>query len=246
MNDYSVYKLNKKDFLIYGFIFVAFYLLISYLFYHNFFTIIFIPPIIYFYYKKVSIYLCKRRSYSLLLQFKDALNSISVSLKTGLSLESAIREAYLEVCILYSKTADMAIELDSINKQLNLNITIEKAFDNFSKRAVSDDIKTFCEVLNSAKRTGGDIISIISLTSDTISEKIDLKRDLNRILAAKKYEHRIMSLMPIFIMIYIESTSKGFFNPVYNNLLGIIFMTICLLIYALSAFLASKIIKEDV
>jgi tight adherence protein B len=140
----------------------------------------------------------------------------------------------------------MAIELDSINKQLNLNITIEKAFDNFSKRAVSDDIKTFCEVLNSAKRTGGDIISIISLTSDTISEKIDLKRDLNRILAAKKYEHRIMSLMPIFIMIYIESTSKGFFNPVYNNLLGIIFMTICLLIYALSAFLASKIIKEDV
>lgn len=181
-----------------------------------------------------------------MVQFKDCLISISSSLRTGLSLESSISEACKEIQSLYTEGSYMAVELRMIIHKISLSISVETAFDDFSKRTDLDDIITFCAVLRTGKRTGGDLISIMNLTSSTITEKTSLKRDLERIISGKRSEFLIMALMPLLIMVYIKYTSSGFFDSVYHNISGIFFMTFCLILYFSSVLLALRILDLEV
>lgn len=50
-----------------------------------------------------------------------------------------------------------------------------------------------------------------------------------------------MVCMPLVITLYIRLTSPEYIDVLYGNVMGIIVMTICLLIYAAAVMLAQKI-----
>ena len=79
-----------------------------------------------------------------------------------------------------------------------------------------------------------------------ISEKIQVKRDIQTILASRQFEQKVMNLVPIFILFYIEVTSPGFFSPMYQNPAGICIMTICLAVYLAAYVLSRKIVAIEV
>ena len=72
--------------------------------------------------------------------------------------------------------------------KLNLNISIEDAFNEFAKECRVEEINNFSEILSYAKRSGGNLIQIIKNTTDSISEKIDVKREISTIISAKQFE----------------------------------------------------------
>lgn len=244
--DYRVYKLSHSEYLIFGTAILALILLISYLFYHSLLPLIFFLPCAIIYFKQISHILCRRRHEKLCNQFKDSIVSISAALETGCSIENAIWEAYLQISVIYSRNSYMSVELNAIYNQLKLSIPIEEAFSNFAARTDSEDILTFCEILKIAKRTDGNLISIINTTAHTISEKFDVTREIKTNINGKKFEQLIMTVMPIFIIIYIRLSSPGFFNPLYHNLPGILFVTACLIFYMLAIVLSIKITRIEV
>lgn len=244
--NYTSYKLSIREYIIYGAFGIFIMSVLAYLFYHSFIPVVIFLPIIYPYYKQVSHHLYDRRRNKLCRQFKDSLVSLSTSLETGCSIENAIWEAYLEISVLYSRSSYMALELSYIYNQLKLSIPIEEAFSNLAVRTDVDDILTFCEILKIAKRTDGNLVSIIRSTADTIEEKFNIKREINTNINGKKFEQIIMSVMPIFIIFYIKLSSPDFFEPLYGNLTGIAFVTICLLVYGFSIYLSLKITKIEV
>lgn len=244
--NYNTYTLKKSEYIIYGIIALAFILLISYLFYDSLIPVLFLLPCTYFYFKQIAYILCERRKDKLCRQFNDSIISISTSLETGCSIENAIWEAYLQISVIYSRNSYMAIELNAIFNQLKLSIPVEDAFNAFAIRTDIDDILTFCDILKIAKRTDGSIVSIIKTTADTIEEKFDITRQIKTNINGKKFEQLIMSVMPVFIIIYLGISSPDFFAPLYHNILGIIFSTICLIIYGLSVLLSVKIMRIEV
>lgn len=137
----------------------------------------------------------------------------------------------------------MIRELDRMISQLLIHIPAEEIFKEFSLRTDIDEIKTFSQILSIAKQSGGDIIHIIFSTSSSISSRVNIRMDINTILSGKKFELYIMAIMPVIIMIYVSITQPGFFNPMYHNLVGIILMTVCLVMYVASVVLAYKILS---
>ncbi len=242
MINYNKYKLSKKEYVIYFVLGISIIGVFSYFFYNSYIPILLLLPTLKFYFKFVQNYLFQKRKNKLLLQFKDAISSMSSSLNAGNSFEHSIWDAYLEIRCLYSANCYMAIELDAICKKLRLSIPVEEAFNDFALRAGIEDVSTFCEILSLAKRGGGNLISIINGSILTICEKIDIHRDITTKIAAKKFEHNIMCFMPMLIMLYLDTTSDGFFTPLYHNITGILFMSVCLIIYIVAIFIAHKII----
>lgn len=246
LTDYTSYRLSIKEYVFYGILGMSAIFVISYLFYHSLIPMVFFLPFSYLYFRQVSHRLyCIRRN-KLCRQFKDSLVSLSTSLEAGCSIENAIWEAYLEISVLYSRNSYMANELSSIYNQLQLSIPVEEAFSNLAARTDVDDILTFCEILKIAKRTDGNMVSIIRSTANTIEEKFEIRREIDTNINGKKFEQLIMSVMPIFIIVYVKLTSPDFFNPLYGNIAGIAFVTICLLVYGFSIYLSLKIIKIEV
>ena len=188
----------------------------------------------------------ERYKYLLEEQFKDAILSLAASLRAGYSVENALAEVYKELVNLYGEKSPMAIEFRSMDKQLKLNARVEDLFEGLGKKSGIDDIQSFASVFRIAKRSGGDMVAIISKTAKTIGDKFDVQREINTMLAAKRMEQRIMLVMPAAVLIYISMTNKGFLDVLYEGLVGRLVMSVCLVVYILAFWVGEKIVDIDI
>ena len=221
-------------------------MLVGYLFYNSVWVgLIFFPYVFYHIKRGKNIYEKKQQS-KIAMEFKDGMQAVVSALSAGYSIENSFREALKELDLLYGKKVYIYQGFSKIVNKLNLNQNIEDAFTDFAKECQVEEISNFAEILSYAKRSGGNLIQIIRTTTDTISEKIDMKREINTIITAKQFEQNIMNYVPLGIILYMRLTSPEMFVKVYGNLAGIIIMTGCLLIYFAARVIAEKIVDIKV
>ena len=87
---------------------------------------------------------------------------------------------------------------------------------------------------------------VIQKVARMVGDKIDVKKEIEATLAAKKSEQMIMSLMPVGIIAYLKLTSPGFLDTLYGNPFGVCTMTVCLGIYAAAYWMGKKIVDIEV
>ena len=177
----------------------------------------------------------------LCMQFKDSIQCVASSMTAGYSIENAFREAYAEIRIQYGEHALMTEELRYIKSCLSLNVPLEQLLYDFANRSGLEDVRSFCEVFVFAKRSGGDFIQIIRLTTTRISEKNELMNAIRTEISGKKMEQKIMNLMPLFILLYVDVSFGGYLDGMYHNVFGILVMTVCLALYLAGYLLSEKI-----
>ena len=84
---------------------------------------------------------------------------------------------------------------------------------------------------------------IIDRTIGVISGKLEVEKEIDVLISAKRLEAKIMNMVPFFIIFYISITSPGFFDALYHNIFGIALMSVCMVIYCISYVLAEKIVN---
>lgn len=186
----------------------------------------------------------KKREF--LLQFKEMTECVAQALNVGYSAENAFKEAQKEMRVLYSEKSMIGAELDLIVRKIRLQIPLEQILEDFAQRVEIEDVRNFATVFASAKRSGGDMIEIIRNTATQIGDKVDVKREIDIILASKKYEFRIMCIIPYVMIIYMRLSFPEFMSNLYGNLVGIGVMTGCLGTYVGACVFGAKLIQIDV
>lgn len=186
------------------------------------------------------------RKWELNLQFRDGITSISSALNAGYSIENAICEAKKDLLLMYDENTIIVKEFQYMIYQMNNNQTVEEILQDFAERSSVEDIHNFAEVFITAKRTGGDIIKIIRTTSNSISDKLEVKREILTLITAKKFESNIMNVIPLGIILYMWVCSPGFLDPLYGNILGIGIMSVALLLYGVAYVISQQIINIEV
>ena len=176
-------------------------------------------------------------------QFREMIQSLSAALNTGYSVENAFYETQKELKILYPPEARISKELLVITRKLRIHIPVEQVLEEFAEQVLSEDVKSFVTVFVTAKKSGGDMIGIIRNTANQIGDKIEVKREIDTMLAAKKYEFQIMSVVPYGIIGYMSLSFPEFMNELYGNMAGIGVMTLCLGIYAGAYYLGIRIVR---
>lgn len=188
----------------------------------------------------------EQKKSAFLLQFKEMTECVAAALNVGYSAENAFKEAQKEMKVMYEGKTMMGNELDYIVRKIRLQIPLEQILDEFAKRVELDDVKNFATVFAAAKRSGGDMIAIIHNTATQIGEKIDVKREIDIILASKKYEFRVMCVIPYAMILYMQLSFPEFMESLYGNVIGIGVMTLCLGAYAFACILGARLIRIDV
>jgi len=174
------------------------------------------------------------------------MQAMVVALNVGYSVENAILEAKKDLSRLYPRDSRIMKEFNQMINQMEMNLTVEHAFNCFLANAKQEDVESFVTVFSIAKRTGGDVIEILKTTARTISEKIEVEKEIQTLLAAKEFEFKIMSLVPFAIILYMRLTFPDFMNILYGNPLGVVIMSSCLLVYGVAFWLGRKIVKIEV
>ncbi len=181
------------------------------------------------------------REKELILQWKDALQSISASLEAGYSVENAWREARKELLLLYPINAQIVEEFTVMECQLNNHIPMERVLQEFANRRKIESIKSFVTVFLTAKRSGGDMIKVTRTASEMIRIQLETAQEIETILSGKKYEAEFMKLVPSILILYFRLFSPGYLDIFYHSLLGILCMTMVLGINLAAATWARRI-----
>ncbi len=218
----------------------------AYLFYGTPLAAVFLSPCLIWYMKSRMRQKIRAKKQAFTLQFKEAIRSVSAALGAGYSVENAIREANKDLRLLYKKDTPIMREFDYIIRQLDINVPAEEIFRELALRTGDDDVRTFAEVFAISKRGGGDMIGIIRGAISQISDKIDVKREIDTVMAAKKTEFKIMSAVPFAMICYIKLSFPEFVKILYGNALGVVIMTVCLLVYAAAYIWGGRIVTVEV
>ena len=72
---------------------------------------------------------------------------------------------------------------------------------------------------------------LLSDTSRILDEKADTESLIQEQLAGKRMEHRVMSLMPALMILYMRLCFSGFTEVLYGTQAGVLVMTVSLAVY---------------
>ncbi len=246
MRDYHRYQYSLGEHVRYFTEAVFLILLVSYLFYHSVFAVILIIPFYPVFLRIKARQLLQQQKQELCGQFKETISSVAVALNAGYSVENAWREAKREMEQMYGEHALIVEELQHLLAHLAMNVPLEELLKDFAVRSDMEDVVSFCQVFFFAKRSGGDFIGIIRTTAGQIGQKIELERQLAADLAARRLESRIMNVVPLVILLYLNLTSPGYFDILYGNLPGVCVMSACLAVYLFAYALSERMMQTIV
>ena len=109
------------------------------------------------------------RRRKLTLQFKDMLYSLSSALGAGCSVEKAMAVALEDMERQYVDPRTHIIqELELIVSKLSMNQNIEDLLIDLSERSGIDDIRTFANIFEISKRTGGNMEAVMKNYSNLL------------------------------------------------------------------------------
>jgi tight adherence protein B len=244
--DYRRYQAGKKERILFGLEAAALTGVIALCFYNSPWAIGTFPLVLLWLFREKGQTLGERRRKELKLQFKDAVEGIAAALAAGYSAENAVREARRDLQLVYAGSADIVQELSAMERKLDANQTIEAAMEDFAKRSGLEEAETFAEIFAVGKRNGGDLIGIMEDTARTITQIVETERQASMALASRRYEQKVMNLVPFGMILYLRIGCPGFLDPLYGNLAGICVMTGVLGLYLLAWHLGKRLLDIEV
>ena len=171
-----------------------------------------------------------KRASELRRQFSDLLYSLSASVATGRQLPTAIMEANENLGFIYKADTPMMVELRYMSKCFAENCeNEERILSEFADRSNVEEIRNFIEVYLTCRAIGGDLQQVITNASHILMEKMSIERDIRVMISQKKFEGKIISIMPILVIVSMNLTSPGYLENLYHTLQGRMVMTVALL-----------------
>lgn len=220
--------------------------MIGYFFYQSWIAGVFLIPVFGIFIREKKKEQAKKRRQQLSMQFKDLVLALSANMKAGYSIENALRESYGDMELLYGEDSPVCAEVRHMLRGLDNNVVLERLLYDLGVRSHVPDIVQFADVFLIAKRSGGNLTEILEKTAAVIEQKIETDKEIQLMISSKKTEQKIMNMVPFLIIFYIGTTSKGFFDVLYHNIIGIAVMTVCLLFYGVAYLFSKRIVEIEV
>ncbi|GAB6088028.1 type II secretion system F family protein [Alkaliphilus crotonatoxidans] len=247
MKDYSTYQMPFGERLIYIFQAMLILFLLGYVFYQHLLLSLVLTPLALYYPKIKRKEIIVSRKLQLNIEFKDALYAISSSLSAGKSMEASLRDAIRDLKLQYAGESTFIIsELELIIGKLEMNETIESAFHDLASYSHLEDIQNFVDVFVTSNRAGGNLVEVMKNTSKIIAEKLEFKQDLELLLAQRKFEQRVLMVLPVLLIIVLKATAPDYMAPVFTTAVGRVVMTIALVLMGIALWLSKKIMNIEV
>lgn len=183
----------------------------------------------------------------LLQQFAECLLSVTGSVKAGYAVENAFLESMKDMDMMFGREAEILEELQYIKGGLINHISLERLLEDVGLRTELEEVGEVAQMLAITRRNGGSLAEVVSMMSGEINDRIILEEEMDTVLASKRLEQKIMNGMPFILVLYLESTTPGYFEMFFRNLEGVLMMTAFLIwymaAYALSEYILWKLCK---
>jgi len=156
-----------------------------------------------------------KRKEKFLVQFPDALDLMSGSLRSGYTLPNSFK-------ILAEEMEDpLGSEFQRAVEQMELGLDIFEVLEKMMEKVDLPDLNLFVTAVRIQKDTGGNLTEILDKISITIREKQKVKGNLRAITAQGRFTGVVLTVLPIIVGIVMYVSSPDYLLVLFQNPLGI-------------------------
>ncbi|MDR1059997.1 MAG: pilus assembly protein TadB [Clostridiales bacterium] len=245
--DYGAYRLTAAETVLASAISMGLVFGAMFVFYRSFIASALLAPLGLLYLPRRRKAQIARRREQLKQQFRDMLYSLSSSLMAGKTMESALREARGDLEIMYPDPETLLLrEIDAMLRKASMNESIESALADLADRSGIEDIESFCSVISICRKTGGNLVEIVKNTTNILGDKLEIKNEIDILLAQRKFEKKVLNAMPIVLILVLSAAAGEYIEPVFTTMIGRAVMSAAIALILLSWAVSAKIMDINV
>ena len=175
-------------------------------------------------------------------QFRDFLEAFNTSIGAGKNVVDSFHAVYDDMRIQFEEDAFIVKELEVILSGMANNLDVEDLMEDLGNRSGNDDIVSFANVFRISYRKGGNLKDTINTTHSILSDKMEIKEEIETMVSASKTEQTVMIFMPIGLIGIMKSMSPDFAAN-FATPAGIASTTIAIGLFIVSYFVGRKILN---
>ena len=156
--------------------------------------------------------------------------------------------SFLQAMDLISKEMEPPIsdEFRHVMRDINLGATVERALDDMDKRVGSPDFSLVVTAVLIQQQVGGDLAHILDTISETIQDRIRIRREVRTLTAQGRMSGWVLAALPVVTGLLISAISPGYMDPLLTNRVGHIAIAIAIVLEIIGFFIIQRIVNIDV
>lgn len=178
----------------------------------------------------------RRRRKKFTNQLGDMLTMVANALRAGFSFMQAFELISREM------DAPMGREVQLVVNEVNLGNTLESALDNMQRRVASPDFELVVTAVLIQRQVGGDLASILDTISETIAERVRMRREVMTLTAQGRMSGIVVALIPIGLSCVIYAFNPGYLQPLFESDIGHMFIGGALFLELIGIIIIRRII----
>lgn len=187
----------------------------------------------------LNIYI-KRRQKAFTNQLGDMLTMVANALRAGFSFMQAFELIAREM------DAPIGREVQKVVNEVNLGATLETALENMQKRVDSPDFELVVTAVLIQRQVGGNLAQILDTISDTINERIRMRREVMALTAQGRMSGIVLGILPIALGTYLTLVSPDYMRPLFEEPMGRMAIVIAIIMEIIGFVVIRKIVDIKV
>ena len=173
-------------------------------------------------------------------QLGDMLSMVASALRAGFSFVQAVEIVSKEMA------APMSVEISKLIREINVGVPMETALEDINRRVECPEFELITTAVLIQRQVGGNLAQILDNISDTINERIRMKREVLALTAQGRMSAVVLALLPIALAAFLFSVHNDYFDPLLESPMGKVAIGIALLMELLGYLVIKRIVDIDV
>lgn len=178
----------------------------------------------------------RRRRKKFTNQLGDMLTMVANALRAGFSFMQAFELISREM------DAPMGREVQLVVNEVNLGNTLESALDNMQRRVASPDFELVVTAVLIQRQVGGDLASILDTISETIAERVRMRREVMALTAQGRLSGIVVAVIPVALGLFLEIVNPGYLKPLLETDIGRMFIIGAIIMDMIGFLVIKKIV----
>ena len=169
----------------------------------------------------------------------DALQLVAGSLTTGYSLAQALDASVQE------GAQPVAGEIGRALAEARLGVPLEDALEAVADRMDSEDFRWVVMAVRVQRDVGGNLAEVLTKVCTTMRDRASLRRQVRALSAEGRISGYVLTVLPIFLGLYLFTVNRDYFRPMYTELPGIIALMYTAVSLVLGGVWMNKLAKVE-
>lgn len=156
----------------------------------------------------------RRRQKAFTQQLGDMLTMVANALRAGFSFMQAFELIAREM------DAPIGREVQKVVNEVNVGVTLEMALENMQKRVQSPDFELVVTAVLIQRQVGGNLAQILDTISETIQERIRMRREVMALTAQGRLSGVVLAALPVALGAFLMAASPEYMRLLFEEPMG--------------------------